>query len=70
MMPGPLLTATIGASARRGPAAGPLFIAGHGILELALLCALLYGLGPFLTATPRFYRYFSLRRRNNALYGH
>ena len=53
-MPGPLLTATIGASARRGPAAGPLFIAGHGILELALLCALLYGLGPFLTATPVF----------------
>jgi len=49
LMPGPLLTATISQSARRGFIAGPLLIVGHGILELALLIALLMGLAPFLT---------------------
>ena len=48
MMPGPLLTATIGESSRRGFMAGPLMIIGHGILELALVIALLLGLAPFL----------------------
>lgn len=48
MMPGPLLTVTISESARRGIAAGPLLIVGHGILELALVVALLLGLAPFL----------------------
>jgi threonine/homoserine/homoserine lactone efflux protein len=48
MMPGPLLTATIGESSRRGFKAGPLMIVGHGILELALVLALLLGLAPFL----------------------
>jgi threonine/homoserine/homoserine lactone efflux protein len=48
MMPGPLLTATIGESSRRGFMAGPLMIVGHGILELALVIALLLGLAPFL----------------------
>jgi threonine/homoserine/homoserine lactone efflux protein len=48
MMPGPLLTVTISESSRRGAIAGPLLIAGHSILEMALLLALLLGLGPFL----------------------
>jgi len=48
LMPGPLLTATISESTQRGFIAGPLLIAGHGILELALVVALLLGLAPFL----------------------
>jgi threonine/homoserine/homoserine lactone efflux protein len=47
MMPGPLLTATISESSKRGFIAGPLLIAGHAILELALVIALLFGLAPF-----------------------
>ncbi len=54
VMPGPLLTATIGTSARCGPSAGPLFIAGHAILELGLVAALLIGLGPFINSQPVF----------------
>jgi threonine/homoserine/homoserine lactone efflux protein len=48
MMPGPLLTVTISESTRRGISAGPLLIAGHAILELLLVIALLLGLGPLL----------------------
>jgi len=48
MMPGPMLTATISESSRRGIMTGPLLVAGHGILELALLVALMVGLGPLL----------------------
>ena len=48
MMPGPLLTATISESSRRGFMAGPLLIAGHGILEMTLVAALLMGLASFL----------------------
>jgi threonine/homoserine/homoserine lactone efflux protein len=48
MMPGPLLTVTISESTRRGVVAGPLLIAGHAILELLLVIALLLGLGPLL----------------------
>lgn len=48
LMPGPLLTVTISESARRGLAAGPLLIVGHGLLELALVVALLLGLAPLL----------------------
>lgn len=47
LMPGPLLTATISESSRRGFIAGPLMIAGHAILELALVVALFLGLAPF-----------------------
>jgi len=47
-MPGPLLTATISESSRRGFRAGPLLIGGHAILELALVAALLLGLAPIL----------------------
>ena len=49
LMPGPLLTVTIGESARRGIWSGPKLIAGHAILELLLLVALWAGLAPFLT---------------------
>lgn len=48
LMPGPLLTMTISESTRRGAVAGPMMILGHGILELALIIALLAGLAPFL----------------------
>jgi len=51
MMPGPLLTVTIGESARRGFIAGPLIILGHGILEGGLVIALALGLAAFLTAS-------------------
>lgn len=48
MMPGPLLTAVIGETSRRGFPAGPLIIIGHGILELVLVGAILLGLAPHL----------------------
>lgn len=40
LMPGPLLTVTISQSARKGFWAGPLLMVGHGLLELALVAAL------------------------------
>lgn len=46
MMPGPLMTMTIGESARRGPWVGPKMIAGHAVLEITLLFALFFGLAP------------------------
>jgi threonine/homoserine/homoserine lactone efflux protein len=49
LMPGPLLTVTVSESARQGAKAGPLMIFGHGLLELALVLALLGGLAPFLS---------------------
>lgn len=49
MMPGPLLSATIAASARRGWEAGPLIVLGHAVLELLLIIALMAGLSAFLT---------------------
>ena len=48
MMPGPLLTTTIGESARQGPWVGPKMIAGHAVLELILLLGLFLGLTPLL----------------------
>lgn len=47
-MPGPLLTMTISESSRRGLSAGPMMILGHGILELAVVLALLSGFAPLL----------------------
>ncbi|WP_232363773.1 LysE family transporter [Desulfogranum japonicum] len=47
-MPGPVLTVTVTESTRRGAFAGPLMMLGHGILELALIVALLAGLAPLL----------------------
>jgi threonine/homoserine/homoserine lactone efflux protein len=49
LMPGPLLAATVGESVRHGPRAGPLLIAGHAVLEFALVAALFLGLAPLLT---------------------
>lgn len=48
LMPGPLLTATIAESSRRGFIAGPLMVGGHAVLELVLVIALLLGLAPLL----------------------
>ena len=48
LMPGPLLTMTISESSRRGLLTGPLMILGHGILELAVVVALLSGFAPLL----------------------
>ena len=48
MMPGPLLSATISESMKRGPSAGPLFMLGHGILEIVLIAGLFLGLAPFI----------------------
>ncbi|MBW2147589.1 MAG: LysE family transporter [Deltaproteobacteria bacterium] len=48
MMPGPLTTVCISESARRGARTGPLLILGHGILELALACALFLGLAAYV----------------------
>lgn len=47
-MPGPVLTATIAESTRRGPAAGPMIVAGHALLELVLVALVVIGLAPFL----------------------
>jgi len=49
MIPGPFMTTTISESARRGPWVGPKMIAGHALLELALLFALFFGLAPLFT---------------------
>jgi len=48
LMPGPVLTVTISQSAARGWIVGPLVVLGHGILELSLVVAIVYGLGQFL----------------------
>lgn len=49
LMPGPLLTTTIGESFRYGVRAGPLLIAGHAVLEFSLVAALFLGVAPLLT---------------------
>ncbi len=48
LMPGPLMTVTVSESSRRGMTTGPLMIFGHGLLELALVVALISGLAPIL----------------------
>lgn len=50
LMPGPLLAAVIAESAGGGFRAGPLMIAGHALLEGALLACLVLGLGRYLAA--------------------
>jgi len=48
MAPGPVLTATISEVLKRGFRAGPLIVLGHALLELALLAAVIAGLGEWL----------------------
>jgi len=47
-MPGPMLAVVLAESPRQGVRTGPLAVLGHGLLELALLAALVVGLGPLL----------------------
>lgn len=47
-MPGPMLAVVLAESPRQGVIAGPLVVLGHALLELALLAALVAGLGPLL----------------------
>jgi threonine/homoserine/homoserine lactone efflux protein len=49
MTPGPLLTATIAETARRGFWAGPFIVLGHAVLELILVLALNAGFSDYLT---------------------
>lgn len=48
MMPGPVLTAIISESTKRGFVAGPLITLGHGLPEVILVIAVAGGLGPWL----------------------
>ena len=48
LMPGPLLTVDLKESLRRGASVGPGLVLGHGLLELALVFAVLLGFGRFL----------------------
>ena len=48
LIPGPLFTVAVADSARRGFITGPLLILGHAILELALVIAIILGMGPIL----------------------
>ncbi|ODA41032.1 Lysine exporter protein (LYSE/YGGA) [Desulfosporosinus sp. BG] len=48
-MPGPLLTVTINESLRRGARVGPQIASGHALLELALVIAIFFGLGTYIT---------------------
>ena len=52
LMPGPLLTVTIAQTARRGFPASVLLVAGHSLLELAVVVGLWFGLGHFLKIRP------------------
>jgi threonine/homoserine/homoserine lactone efflux protein len=54
IMPGPVFTAVVGESSRRGASAGPLFMVGHSILELVFVIAVGLGLGPLLSNEPVF----------------
>jgi len=49
LMPGPLTIASLGEGARRGFWMGPLLVLGHAFAELAIVAALLIGLGSFLS---------------------
>lgn len=51
MMPGPLLTVTIGETARNGIVAAPFIILGHIVLELILVTALALGVANVLIST-------------------
>ena len=48
LMPGPLLSVVISASAKRGFWAGPIVVIGHAIAEVGIVIALFFGLSEFL----------------------
>ncbi len=48
LMPGPVFSAVVSESSRRGAVAGPLFMLGHSILEASLVALIVLGAGPFL----------------------
>lgn len=48
LMPGPMLTVVVSESPRLGVKTGPLVVAGHAVLELGLIAAILVGLGTVL----------------------
>lgn len=48
MMPGPVLTATISETLKRGFRAGPLIVAGHAVLEILVLAAVVAGMGHWI----------------------
>jgi threonine/homoserine/homoserine lactone efflux protein len=50
IMPGPLLTVTIGESIRRGFIAGPLIMVGHALLEILLVLLLVWGAADLLAS--------------------
>ena len=52
LMPGPMLAVTLGYSPRYGWKFGPLAVAGHGFLELALVSMVFLGAGPLIQARP------------------
>lgn len=49
MMPGPMLSAAVAESLKGNWRVGPYMVLGHGILEVALILALVAGLASFLT---------------------
>ncbi len=51
LMPGPLLTLTLAHAPRSGWRFGPLAVAGHGLLEAALIAAVFFGAGEVITST-------------------
>jgi threonine/homoserine/homoserine lactone efflux protein len=48
LMPGPMLAVVVSESPRLGAKTGPLVVAGHALLELALIAAIVVGLGTLL----------------------
>ncbi len=52
MMPGPVLTASVSEVMKRGFAAGPLIVLGHGLIEVAVLIGVVAGLGHWLVLGP------------------
>ncbi|HEY3346756.1 MAG TPA: LysE family transporter [Nitrospirota bacterium] len=50
LMPGPVLTLTVGQAIKGGWLSGPMIAIGHGLLELLLLFAVVLGLGSYLSS--------------------
>ncbi len=48
LAPGPVLTAVIYESSRRGAKAGPLMMLGHALLEAVMVALLILGIGRFI----------------------